>query len=155
MPGTFDFSGVSPALIRDVMKQVTIFRLMIVVGFCLAITGAFLDMVVPGIVPPVLEDAYDAYSAEEPEPAHLLLLGVLLLLVFIAGLASTIGLFFLKPWSRRVALWVTVLAVVIYPFFGASVCSGWASMLIDSSSMLWGAVLAMAFFSELKVHFEK
>lgn len=137
------------------MKQIPIFRSVILGSICLAILGEFLDFFVPGTLPPALEDAYAAYSVQDVEQSLALVLGVLALLMAMAGIALTLGLLLLKPWSRSLALGVTILSCALYPLFGLTLYSGWAFLLVQASTLLWGMALAMAYFSDLKVHFEK
>ncbi len=138
------------------MTQIkSIFRLLIIIGFCFSVVGAGLDFLVPGIVPEPLQEAYDAYTtAEEPSLLWLLIVSLFGLGILIVGAAATIGLLLFKRWSRRLAFWLSVLSVLFYPVLGPVIYSGWAYMLIELSMMLWGAALAMAYFSELKVHFD-
>lgn len=138
------------------MNQPTIFRALIVASVVIGGLGACVDFLVPGLLPPVLEDAYDAYAAAEELsiPLVLALVGFTVALV-IGGVAGTIGLFLFKSWSRQLSLWLSVLATLTYPFLGPVVYSGWATMLTETSMMLWGAVLAMAYFSEVKVRFDR
>lgn len=65
---------------------------------------------------------------ESPLPQNVALWGGALILI-IAGAVGTIGLFLFKSWGRRLCLWSSVLMTFLYPFFGPSVYSSWASML--------------------------
>lgn len=138
------------------MNQTTVFRFMVVASIVTAILGGFVDAIVPSLLPAALGDAYEAYAAtDDPTLSHALALGGVALVMIIAGVASTIGLLLFKPWSRQLSLWFSVVATLGYPFFGPTVYSGWAAMLTETSMMLWGAALAMAYFAEIKVRFEK
>lgn len=137
------------------MNQTSIFRFLIVAAVTIAVIGACIDSLMPGLLPPILENAYDTYIAtEEPVLWLTLAVGGFSLVLFIAGIVSTIGLLLFKRWSRPLSFWLSVLSVFSYPFFGAALYSGWSLMLTEISMMLWGAVLAMAYFSELRVRFE-
>lgn len=68
-------------------------------------------------------------------------------------LAGTIGLFLYKQWDRQLSLWLSVLAMLSYPFGEIVVNSVWADMLADVSLTIWRAVLAMAYFSDVKARF--
>ena len=138
------------------MNQPTIFRALIVASVVIGVLGACVDFLVPELLPPVLEDAYDAYAtAEELSIPFILALAGFAVALVIGGVAGTIGLFLFKSWSRQLSLWLSVLATLTYPFLGPGVYSGWATMLTETSMMLWGAVLAMAYFSEVKVRFNR
>lgn len=126
------------------------FRLLLIGTLCVGIAGALVDLIVPSTIPDALRDAYEAYIAAEPAlPAM-----VIGLVVLVAGFAATIGLLLLKRWSRPLALWVTVVSLVISPALGAVVISGWAQMLVNAATISWGAALAMAYFSEVRTHFD-
>jgi hypothetical protein len=138
------------------MNQATTFRFLVVTSSAAAVLGACLDSFVPGLLPTALEDAYDAYAAaEEPSVSYLLALGGLSLVLLICGVAGTIGLLLFKPWGRLLSLWVSLLAALSCPFLGPAVCSGWTTMLTEASMMLWGAALAMAYFAEVRLRFDR
>ena len=138
------------------MNQATIFRFLVVASIAIAILGASVDSFVPGLLPTVLEDAYEAYAAaEEPTMSYALALGGLALVLLIGAVVGTIGLVLFRPWGRPLSLWLSVLAMLSYPFLGPVVSSGWGTMLTETSMMLWGAALAMAYFAEIKVRFER
>jgi hypothetical protein len=138
------------------MNQETIFRFLVVASIVIAVLGTSLDLVVPGLLPAVLEDAYEAHvAAEEPMMSRALTLIGFMLVLLIGSVVGTIGLLLFKPWGRQLSLWLSVLAVLSYPFLGPIVNSGWATMLHNTSIMLWGAALAMAYFAEIKVRFER
>lgn len=138
------------------MNPTTFFRVSIVASLVLGILGVCVDALVPGLIPPVLKEAQEAYeAAEEYSVPYILAMAVLALIMLIGGVAGTVGLYLFKPWGRWLSLWLSVLAVLLMPFLGPAVNSGWASMLEGASTMLWSAVLAMAYFSELNVRFRQ
>lgn len=138
------------------MNQTTVFRFLVVASIVMAILGGLVDTIVPSLLPEALGDAYDAYAAtDDPTLSHVLALGGVALVMIIAGVASTIGLLLFKPWGRQLSLWFSVVAMLTYPFFGPVVYSGWTAMLTETSMMLWGAALAMAYFAEIKVRFAR
>lgn len=136
------------------MNQHTIFRALILASSSIAVLAVCVDFLIPGLVPPSLKEAYEAYRAAEELslPLLLALLGFAVAL-FIGGIAGTIGLFLYKQWGRQLSLWLSVLAMLLYPFGGIVVNSAWANMLTDVSQIIWGAVLAMAYFSDVKARF--
>jgi urea transporter len=137
-------------------NQVTIFRFLLVASIVIAFAGAGVDYVLPGVLPPALDEAYEAYSAaDELSVPYMLGMGIASLVMLVCGVTVTIGLLLLKSWSRPLALWLSVLSMALYPLLGASVVSGWSTMLTEISSMLWGAALAMAYFADIKVRFAK
>lgn len=76
-----------------------------------------------------------------------------LLPLSIAILASYVGLFSFRRWARALALATTVLSVGLYPLIGVEMMSWPELALSDLSCMLWGAVLATAYFSPVSAHF--
>jgi len=74
---------------------------------------------------------------------------------FLLGLATTVGLYSFKPWSRPASLLIIGLAVVSYSmnvYFldaGLKVASDWLA------TLLIGAVLSMAYFSPIAERFER
>lgn len=138
------------------MNQATIFRVFVVTSIATAVVGASVDAFVPSLIPTVLEDAYEEHAAaEEPTMSQALMLGGSALVMLVGAVVGTIGLLLFKPWGRQLSLWLSVLAILSYPFFGPVVYSGWATMLTEASMMFWGAALAMAYFAEIKVRFER
>jgi hypothetical protein len=93
--------------------------------------------------------------SELPKPQVEVAVSVQLLsfLAFGCTLAAIFGLYLFKPWSRGFAVTVTLLSLVFYPLQGAEVKSGWSWLLLDLSSTLWGAVLAMSYVSSLSHRF--
>lgn len=135
------------------VRTVVVFRVLIVASFAAAVLGALVDVIVPNLLPKGLEDAYDAYVDRDLEWTSMLIAGAASLVVFVGAIAATVGLLLLRRWARRLALLMTVLAMPIYPLLGPTIYSGWASMLVESSMVMWGAALAMAYYSELAVYF--
>ena len=135
-------------------NTLTVFRAFIVASFLTAFLGATIDLFVPSLVPAELSAAYDAYTSEMPSLTLIIAVGLLSVVVMVGAIASSIGMYLLKRWSRRMALWTTLLALPMYPPLGSVLYSGWAEMLLTVSMTLWGAVLAMAWYSELRTHFE-
>lgn len=75
--------------------------------------------------------------------------------LLLAGLVSVVGLLLFWRFSRPLALVSTVLGEILLPFFGPTIESGWVSMLDDCAGILWGAALALAYFSPARESFEK
>lgn len=137
------------------MNTLKIFRLFLAASIVLAVMGAFFDTLVPDIIPRAIDDAYIEHVATDRSQSWLALAGVVSVGWAMAGIAAVVGLLRLKRWSRRLAFWVTVTGLALMPIlFGVSVVSGWSYMLGELSTSLWAAALAMAYFSELKTHFE-
>jgi hypothetical protein len=127
-----------------------IFRVLVLSSFVAALLAAMLDDAVPGLVPKAIEDAYSAYwHANGGTGIVVIMVGILLFALFV-----TVSFLQMKRWSRSLAFWATVASFLAMPLIGPSVQSGWALMFADLSVSLWAGALAMAYFSELKQHFD-
>jgi hypothetical protein len=125
----------------------------VIASVLFAIGGAVIDAVLPDLVPQSVRSAeVDATPAEFTLP--LLIAGTGAILTIVLGIAALVGLLCFRRWGRVVALTVTVLASITYPFLGFVVSSGLALVAYELSSMSWGAVLAMAYFSPLSARFD-
>jgi hypothetical protein len=107
---------------------------------------------VPEGYSPELAEAY----AKEPDAwlmqgtwMPLIVVSILL----IPWLTALIGLFCFKRWSRSLAVLSTLASLLIYPFVGADLSSGLESGLYETHATLWGAILAIAYFSPLSERF--
>jgi hypothetical protein len=69
--------------------------------------------------------------------------------LLVVGLVGLAGLFLFKGWARPLSLYSTLAGVLITPFFGASVYSGLETALFDASATVWGAILALSYFSSV------
>lgn len=131
---------------------ITRFRLLLILSAILplaAIAMAFL----PGGYSQALSDAY----ASEPVPWLFekewvaLAVGLVALAVTIAGF---VGLFLLKRWGRALSLYVTVLCLPLYLLTGPTLASPIEAMVNDASMLVWGACLALAYFSPIGARIE-
>lgn len=125
------------------------FRLALLVYLALSLASIGVDLI-PGALPEALVNA----DLELPVPvngnlAFLMLAGVLVL----AWPLAIIGLFLFRRWGRALALYGTVLSLMLYPLLGPIVASGLSFVLAEMAAMLWGACLACAYFSPLALRF--
>jgi hypothetical protein len=135
--------------------EVRTLRILIILAFALALIGPLSDLFFPELVPKLLLDARDSY--EQSQEWSLIEISVMLISALgglLLAAVSTIGLFMLKPWGRKVTLWLTVAAPFSYPLLGPTLESGWATACSIASSTIWGVVLAMTYFSDLTTHFD-
>jgi hypothetical protein len=101
-----------------------------------------------------LSAAYDA----EPESVLMSNWWVavgLLVAILIPNMMGLLGLFYFKRWARSLSLWSTVAAFVLYPFLGPSLMSGLESAFVEAASAVWGAVLALSYYSPVSAKFER
>jgi hypothetical protein len=77
--------------------------------------------------------------------------GVVAVALVIAGY---MGLFMLKRWGRALSLGITVLGFPLYLLAGPTLLSPLESMLTDASTLVWGACLALAYYSPVAARIE-
>jgi hypothetical protein len=130
-----------------------LFRALIVASTAIGLAGGLIDFLVPGLLPEVLAEAQGQWAGAY-DPSASWGISAYFLGLLAGGIAATVGLFLFRRWARSLALWLTLLSLPAYVFFGAEARSGWAAMLMDSSWMMWGAVLGMAYFSEVRRRFD-
>lgn len=127
------------------------FRLLLAVYCVLFIAGIAVSFI-PGGYSQALTTAY------ENEPAPLWMdhfwpfLGVVAVLL-IAMLVSYAGMFFFKAWARTLALVTTIISIVLIPISGPSLTSAAEETLFETSSILWGVILALAYWSPVSDRF--
>lgn len=130
------------------------YRTLLTASLVLGIVGALFDVLFPSALPAAFSHAQEAQDSSFSTAAMLVgAVGGLLLLV--TGIASTIGLYVFRPWAPRLALVTTALAFLVMPPLGATALSGWAMGLTQLGSTLWGAVLAIAYFTPLSERFAR
>jgi hypothetical protein len=109
---------------------------------------------VPNSISPELLAAYES----EPLPwgtENEWLLFAFAVLLLVLWVAAFIGLLLLKRWGRTLALCATALTLIALPTFGPTLSTGLETALIEAAATCWGAVLALAYFSDVRVNFEK
>ena len=77
--------------------------------------------------------------------------GVVAVALVIAGY---MGLFMLKRWGRALSLGITVLGFPLYLLAGPTLLSPLEAMLTDASTLVWGACLALAYYSPVAARME-
>jgi hypothetical protein len=136
------------------LRTTFIFRALILMSIATGILGAAFELFVPGSVPEVISNAHSEYLAKDLNGTPATVVGFIAVLIVVPSILTTIGLLRLKPWSRRWAFWLTLISALTGPAFSVVLVSGWAYMLLTITSYLWGAVLSMAYFSELRERFK-
>jgi len=96
------------------------------------------------------------YGIEPPHlwlSKHLEALSVLLVPFIALIISGYIGLFFFKRWARTISLITTFVGLAVAPFFGPQLSSAIAGPMFYASSIVWGAILAIAYYSPLSSRF--
>ena len=107
---------------------------------------------VPNGYSPALAEAY----SNEPEPwlfqRTWLFVGIFAPLVT-AGIAGLIGLFFFRAWARTLSVCFTLAFLAISPFAGPTLYSAIEQPPSEAASTVWGAILALAYWSSVSNRF--
>ena len=124
------------------------------VGYWLCVLASIVLSWMPTPLSGDLAAAYDVVAADEgwlatqsTSVALLIVLGVVVLLV--AHVAGSIGLFLHRRWGRTLLAASTLLIFLAAPLFGVDVGWGLESLFGDTATLLLGAILAMAYFSSI------
>ena len=129
----------------------TAFRCLVIVSIALQLLASCIDAFFPSLIPPELSSATESVTLSTVFESPWF---IRFLITFVALLyAANIGLLFFRRWARTLSLWGTVVSFGLLPLLGADISSGLANAIQELSSLLWGAVLAIAFFSPLRERF--
>jgi hypothetical protein len=127
------------------------FRTLIFLYAALVIAEA-LAAFLPGGYSQALSDAMD-----KEETPHILENGWLLfglLMPFVAAaFAGLYGLYMFKQWGRTVSLYTTAAGLVLVLFLGPSLYSALEGVFLEASTMLWGVILTLSFYSPVSTQF--
>lgn len=85
--------------------------------------------------------------------AMVAVLPYLLIAMLGVQVAVIAGLFLFKRWARSLSLWLTVAGLLLVPFAGATLAWGLESALWEASTLLWGAILVVAYWSPVRAAF--
>ena len=129
-----------------------LFRTLMLASLGLSILAFIIDITVPALVPEIVRSAEEQYW-NSTSTAGLTFRISLLVGYVILSLAAFVGMYFFKPWARTANLVLSALLLVIAPALGHIVLSGLAQGLAEIALMLWGAVLALAYFSPISQRF--
>lgn len=118
----------------------------------LTVLAFITDLVFPGLIPEGVRFAEEQYWNQIPTGVFAFRLVVFIAYV-VASLVAFVGLYQFKRWARSANLVLTALIVVFAPAMGHILLSGVAQGLADLALLLWGAVLALAYFSSISDRF--
>lgn len=136
------------------MQPTSLFRFLIVMSIVLAVCGALIDGVFPNLLPEQFRQAQEAMVSADFRAQDLLLF-IVGPPIFVAAIVSTVALYRFRPWAPRLALYVTIGGIAIYPILDAQVMSSWSMLLTETSVLLWGVVLAMSFLPPVGEKFRR
>jgi hypothetical protein len=118
------------------------------------VAAAFVSAILPSTYSQELANAYAS------EPRTWLMQGfwrplAVLVPLLAAWLVGLVGLFRFSRWGRAFALYFTIAGLFVYPFMGPALSAALDSTLVEAHTILWGAVLALAYYSPVSVRFER
>lgn len=127
------------------------FRLLLSLYITLCIGQILAAYFCSSLLPPEL----GAVSDSEPSwfTTNLPLTFAIIAPLAVATLAGLAGMFLFKAWARTFSLYATLAGICLTPFLGASVMSWLDSTLWECAGLLWGAILALAYYSPLSNRF--
>ncbi len=131
-------------------------------GFRVVLASSVAAAVV-GIITMVLSEAslpfelqrYVSKQSAGPISARDLIMLVIWVPAMVLSLIAAIGMFFFWRPARMLALIGTLLALAAVPFSSPIVATGIATLFNEISSISWGMVLALAYWSPIATRFEK
>ena len=129
-----------------------LFRAMMLASLGLSILAFVIDITVPALVPEIVRFAEEQYW-NGSSTAGLVFRITLLVVYVVASLVAFVGLYQFKPWARTANLVLAALMILVAPAMGHVVLSGLAQGFGEIALFLWGAVLALAYFSPISERF--
>ena len=130
------------------------YRLLLIAFVVVCIAGGALDLVFPALLPEEFQVA-QKHLDDGLSTGRTFIFTIVGVCTLAFGIASTYGLYRVRPWAPRLALVTTVLAVLMWPFGGAFAQSGAAIGLNFLASYLWGAAVVLAHVPPLNSMFER
>ena len=134
-----------------------LFRLLIVACISTGVIAMLINLI-PGAIPESLSKAEQALQTTESVNFKIgdAVYGIALLfslLLLIAQLIGFCGMYFFKPWSRKLTFVTACISFPMAMFTGPTVLSAYAEPLVELSYNLWGAVMALAYYSSISENF--
>jgi hypothetical protein len=131
----------------------TTFRRLIILWWCIGIVCVVVTLSTEKYLPRELASYLAAKANAEPTAFEFS--GIIIgLVVLLASMIGSIGLYFFKSWARDVFVLTNVLGLFLTPFFGPSVMSEWASGVCYLYGILTGGLLFSLFLPPMKGIFD-
>jgi len=127
------------------------YRLILVASVAAALMSAGLSLITSWL-PPELR-AYVEAANDAPLTPTEVVAGSLGVLSGVAALVACFGLWRFRLWGRPLAVIATALGLAAGLGFGPAVQSVWAQFVYDTGGLLWGALLAVSYWSALSDRF--
>ena len=132
------------------------FRFLMLLSLFCGVATLCLTFLFPGLVPEPIRLA-DEQLLQNPNDndslAWLVLQFIFFVGLLVASIIGFIGLFLFKAWARLLNVVLCFSLFAVWPAIGYNVSSGWAQAFSDFGMLLWGAVIALSYFSSLSARF--
>jgi hypothetical protein len=129
------------------------FRVLLSIEIILVILSVVADISLEKHLPPILQDYLTAELENEFTTFELIFLG-LALITLLYIIINYIQLFMLARSARIHATIVTFLSYPLAIGLGPNVTHETSSLLYDTSTVFWGFLLGVMYFSDIKVYFD-
>jgi uncharacterized membrane protein (DUF2068 family) len=129
------------------------YRTIVLLSFTLGLIGAFLDFVIPSLIPEAIRKAQAEHDAAMSMTRQFI--GVLFIFGGV-GLSwiAIYGLYRFRRWAPRLAVVGTVISLFALPVFNFTSQSGFASAFISLSTSLWGAAVVLCYVNPYREWFQ-
>ncbi len=128
------------------------FRATVIASFALAIAAASVDHVVPNLIASPLRalPVGPPFANDHSHSALFIILGTLML---VSGVVSTVGLICFKFWARPLTVFSMLIGLPLYVLKGQFISSGYSEMFAQLANLFGGAVVALAYWSDVARRF--
>ena len=130
----------------------THFRILVVCELLLVLISGIIDWVFPDETVALLTKYSDALESDWSNTQAILISGYLLVCV-VYFLFSSLGLLLFWNSARLIYLLGFIIFMPVYFFAGVNVSSATGQALIDTTNVLSGVILALIYFSPVKLYF--
>lgn len=130
----------------------THFRILVVCELLLVLISGIIDWVFPDETVALLTKYSDALESDWSNTQAILISGYLLVCV-VYFLFSSLGLLLFWNSARLIYLLGFIIFMPVYFFTGVNVSSATGQALIDTTNVLSGVILALIYFSPVKLYF--
>ena len=131
----------------------TVFRVLLLASFTLALLATSVDLIFPGLVVPELRSIRDGARLIN-DHSNYISFAILGLIMLVTAIISTYGMFQFRRWSRPLSVFSAAVGLPLYILKGQFVLSGYSEVFAQLSLLFAGAVIASAYWSPLCARFE-
>lgn len=136
------------------MQTTTEFRLLLTFNLLLIPVAMFVASYDDRLLPSPLQ-TYLLASALQPATLLEAVSSIVGMLGFFGILVGLAGMYGFWRWARRLTFWSTIVIYVPALFSGPAIISGPAYLLESTAAILWGALLAAAYWAPVSSQFER